>query len=564
MTGSNVTRLVVVGLVVVAAMGLISGVAGAAESGEHRPNETSGAITGEQLTHAVDSAANRTSVWGFTEAGQPIETYRLSVRTETTAPNAELCLTQNGTTTCQPVGNGTAVTFPVAGNTSTSPFAVTLSLRQQRSGAVLDTETLTVRQLSRSGDLDGDGLQNAAELAVGGNVSVPDTDGDGLADGPEVHQYNTSVRRADTDGDGLNDTAEITEYGTSPVAADTDGDGLSDATEVRLGYNTTAPDTDDDGLRDGAELAAGTDPATADTDGDGLSDGRERKLGTDPTAADTDGDGLSDGRERELGTDPTTADTDGDGVSDSQERALGTDPTTADTDGDGLSDGRERELGTDPQTVDSDGDGLSDGREAQQLNTDPTATDSDSDFLDDGLEAGLGTNPTTPLTATWLVGLVLGVVIGVLASVAAIQRGLVIAVVDRLRAWRYAAVQSLWPSTDGARDRSAESVSQRTPAARPDPSATAESDPLTDSEVVTRMLEAEAGRMRQSEIVEATDWSKSKVSRLLSQMADADEVVKLRVGRENLICLDGAQPAAFAADRVRDGVPDGPPGAAHN
>jgi len=67
---------------------------------------------------------------------------------------------------------------------------------------------------------------------------------------------------------------------------------------------------------------------------------------------------------------------------------------------------------------------------------------------------------------------------------------------------------------------------------------------LSDSERVKSLLDEHSGRMRQSEIVEETDWSKSKVSMLLSDMEDDDEITKLRVGRENIVSLPGHEPDA--------------------
>ena len=69
-------------------------------------------------------------------------------------------------------------------------------------------------------------------------------------------------------------------------------------------------------------------------------------------------------------------------------------------------------------------------------------------------------------------------------------------------------------------------------------------DLLTDTDRVQSLLRERGGRMRQSEIVEATDWSKSKVSMLLSDMEDDDEITKLRVGRENIVSLPGHEPDA--------------------
>lgn len=68
-------------------------------------------------------------------------------------------------------------------------------------------------------------------------------------------------------------------------------------------------------------------------------------------------------------------------------------------------------------------------------------------------------------------------------------------------------------------------------------------DGLDDHERVIALLELEGGRLRQSRIVDWTDWSKTKVSRTLSKMAENGEVVKIRLGRENLVCLPDEVPA---------------------
>ncbi len=60
---------------------------------------------------------------------------------------------------------------------------------------------------------------------------------------------------------------------------------------------------------------------------------------------------------------------------------------------------------------------------------------------------------------------------------------------------------------------------------------------LTDEERIIRLLASNDGRMKQSQIVGATDWSKAKVSRLLSAMEANEEITKLTVGRENIIFL---------------------------
>ncbi|MFC6952892.1 DUF7343 domain-containing protein [Halorubellus litoreus] len=65
---------------------------------------------------------------------------------------------------------------------------------------------------------------------------------------------------------------------------------------------------------------------------------------------------------------------------------------------------------------------------------------------------------------------------------------------------------------------------------------------LTDEDRVISLLEDHGGRMRQVNIVDETGWSKSKVSMLLSDMEDDNQISKLRVGRENIVSLDGHEP----------------------
>jgi hypothetical protein len=71
-----------------------------------------------------------------------------------------------------------------------------------------------------------------------------------------------------------------------------------------------------------------------------------------------------------------------------------------------------------------------------------------------------------------------------------------------------------------------------------------EEELLSDEDRVLKLLEENGGRMRQVSIVDETEWSKSKVSMLLSDMEDEGEISKLRVGRENIISLSGEEPDA--------------------
>ncbi|MXV61360.1 hypothetical protein GS429_04630 [Natronorubrum sp. JWXQ-INN-674] len=68
---------------------------------------------------------------------------------------------------------------------------------------------------------------------------------------------------------------------------------------------------------------------------------------------------------------------------------------------------------------------------------------------------------------------------------------------------------------------------------------------LSDEERVLRLLKQNGGRMKQASIVTETGWSNAKVSQLLSQMDDDDDIEKLRIGRENLITLPEVNPAEF-------------------
>jgi hypothetical protein len=66
---------------------------------------------------------------------------------------------------------------------------------------------------------------------------------------------------------------------------------------------------------------------------------------------------------------------------------------------------------------------------------------------------------------------------------------------------------------------------------------------VAGEERVRELLDEHGGQLKQSDIVEAFDWSKSKTSRVLSEMAEEGTVEKLRLGRENVIRLQSADPA---------------------
>ncbi|WP_253738986.1 helix-turn-helix transcriptional regulator [Halohasta salina] len=64
-----------------------------------------------------------------------------------------------------------------------------------------------------------------------------------------------------------------------------------------------------------------------------------------------------------------------------------------------------------------------------------------------------------------------------------------------------------------------------------------EYDLVTNESQVVDVLEQHDGQMKQADIVDALDWSKSKTSRVLSEMADDGAIEKIRIGRENVIRL---------------------------
>ena len=80
--------------------------------------------------------------------------------------------------------------------------------------------------------------------------------------------------------------------------------------------------------------------------------------------------------------------------------------------------------------------------------------------------------------------------------------------------------------------------------ATPSEPAVEDEELLSDEDRVVKLLNENGGRMKQVNIVDETGWSKSKVSMLLSDMEDEGTISKLRVGRENIISLDGDEPDA--------------------
>lgn len=159
-------------------------------------------------------------------------------------------------------------------------------------------------------DRDGDGLPDDREIELGTDPDDPDTDDDGLQDGPEVNGIKMKQKVT-----CFKKTSRIGTVRTDPLKKDTDSDGIKDGVEVggytidqkirirkkngKPGYynvgtvrtNPTKKDTDSDGLTDKQERTGSankrwakhkTSPVNCDTDRGGIKDGREVRKKSDP------------------------------------------------------------------------------------------------------------------------------------------------------------------------------------------------------------------------------------------------------------------------------------------
>jgi len=147
-------------------------------------------------------------------------------------------------------GNGDATLNinPVSGDAGT--FNVSVTVNDNGQPAASNSEAFQIIVNSVNVDTDGDGVDDATELANGTDPNLVDSDGDGLTDGATGFVLLGAVPGGiDKDGDGFAD-GEL-DYGTDPNLVDTDGDQISDTTEAGLGSNP---------------LSAGSWPAIADGD----------------------------------------------------------------------------------------------------------------------------------------------------------------------------------------------------------------------------------------------------------------------------------------------------------
>ncbi|RKX43015.1 MAG: hypothetical protein DRP64_08820, partial [Verrucomicrobia bacterium] len=114
---------------------------------------------------------------------------------------------------------------------------------------------------ANDGLFDNDGLTNLEEYQNGTDPNNPDSDADGIDDGPEVSgslnpfaNAPTSPADDDSDDDGILDGEEIVAgvdgFITNPNSNDTDSDTLPDVWEVDNGLDPTDPAGDNGGIGD--------------------------------------------------------------------------------------------------------------------------------------------------------------------------------------------------------------------------------------------------------------------------------------------------------------------------
>lgn len=146
-----------------------------------------------------------------------------------------------------------------------------LQCRRRKKDEKLYGETKSEPKVDLEQDSDDDGAEDYIEDYFGTDKTKSDTDGDGLSDFIELYSLILEPLSTDMDGNGVLDgdedldgdgltNIEESAIGTNIIYVDTDGDGLSDYDENMVhNTNPTKEDTDDDGVSDAKEIEMGTD-----------------------------------------------------------------------------------------------------------------------------------------------------------------------------------------------------------------------------------------------------------------------------------------------------------------
>lgn len=165
-----------------------------------------------------------------------------------------------------------------------------------------------VEVLAFRADTDGDGLDDAEELALGTDVALLDSDK--LVSQPAANQVPEPIVDPAAWGDGWSDAFEARrlDVGFDPRFQSLPVDACPPFSED----GNDRQDLDGDGVNGCEENILGTDRKRADSDGDGFSDGLELRVDTDPTRAeanrDDDFDGMPNADEIQRGTNPALPD----------------------------------------------------------------------------------------------------------------------------------------------------------------------------------------------------------------------------------------------------------------
>jgi hypothetical protein len=117
------------------------------------------------------------------------------------------------------------------------------------------------------------------------------------------------------------------------------------------------------------------------------------------------------------------------------------------------------------------------------------------------------------------------------------------------------------PSRDRASGDGADAAVNGPPGAPDSDGADTREPPVkTDEQRIIDILTAHNGRIYQRDLVDRTEWSASKTSRLLSTMEDDGRIEKIRIGRENVVTLPDTEADAAGEAAESHSAEDGDAG----